>query len=47
MVELNLDLHVCDNPKCDDPVHASAITRMYKGIIYALTDASETFGEKP
>ena len=42
-VKLNHELLLCDNPKCNDPGHATAITRMYDEIVTALVEASSEF----
>ena len=40
-VKLDHNLLLCDNPKCTDPGHTSAITRMFDEIADALGKASE------
>ena len=40
-VELNHDLILCDNTKCDSETHRNAIQRMYDYIIISLKSASE------
>ena len=45
-VELNHDLILCDNPKCDIMTHRNAIDRMYLDIVNALDEASDPFCNK-
>jgi exonuclease III len=45
-VKLDHDMILCDDPKCLNPSHVSAINRLYNDIACALKEASHEFTKK-
>ena len=39
-VALDHELLLCDNPKCTDPSHLSAIDRIYNNVTFAILETS-------